>query len=219
MSSREDILHIFSRYLTAKTDHGALNEVRETFRSLQGKLQNLEALKKRSSIEVSFGTGIGGIANVPWIAFLDRRETETTQRGIYCVFLFKADMSGVYLTFMQGVGRTASKGPTQEQLEQIEKATEDLRKELLGLTTYGFFVDANIDLADSGITGKAYEKATIAYKYYNRGQIPSDGEIEKDLEIILDAYEKFVEEHPLELCDLSNLSKTRGLGTWTFRVL
>jgi len=198
MSLRDDIARILSSYLRAKTDHEAMNEIKETFRSLQGELQNLEIIEKRGNIRVTFGTGFGRVANVPWVAFLDRRETETTQRGIYCVFLFKADMSGVYLTFNQGVGigRIGFKGSTHDQLEYVQKVAVDLRKELSALLAYGFFADANIDLADKGATGKAYEKATIAYKYYDRYQIPSDDEIKKDLEVLLDAYEKYVGEHP-----------------------
>ena len=36
-------------------------------------------------------------------ALLDDRETDTTQHGVYVVFLFRQDMSGVYLTLAQEV--------------------------------------------------------------------------------------------------------------------
>ncbi len=54
-----------------------------------------------STIEVVWSVGFGNWARVPWIAFLDSHVT-TTQRGIYGVFLFREDVSGVS-TFNQGV--------------------------------------------------------------------------------------------------------------------
>ena len=34
---------------------------------------------------------------------MDRRETVSTQQGVYGVWLFRKDMTGVYLTLNQGV--------------------------------------------------------------------------------------------------------------------
>ncbi len=37
------------------------------------------------------------------IAFLDARETDSTQRGVYPIYLFRQDASGFYLVLGQGV--------------------------------------------------------------------------------------------------------------------
>ena len=59
-------------------------------------------LKRRTHVWIDVYTGDGNLANVPWIAFVDERETENVLGDVYCVLLFKADMSGVYLTVNQG---------------------------------------------------------------------------------------------------------------------
>ena len=51
--------------------------------------------------------GTGGWASVPWVSILDPTITETTQSGIYPVYLFCADGSGVYLSL--GFGTTSLK--------------------------------------------------------------------------------------------------------------
>src|SRR6266446_4360938 len=78
-------------------------ELWECITSLQNRLRALPAVAARPDLRVDWSIGQGNWARVPWIAFLDARVTDTTQRGIYGVFLFREDMSGVYLTFNQGV--------------------------------------------------------------------------------------------------------------------
>ena len=66
--------------------------------SLRQRFETLPSVA-RPMIRVAWSVGQGNWARVPWIAFLDERETKTTQRGIYVVLLFREDMSGVYVTF------------------------------------------------------------------------------------------------------------------------
>jgi hypothetical protein len=57
----------------------------------------------RPTLKVQWSAGQGNWARVPWVAFLDARETSTTQRGVYPVLLVRQDLSGAYLTLAQGV--------------------------------------------------------------------------------------------------------------------
>ena len=41
--------------------------------------------------------GASNKADVPWIGVFNKNITVTAQKGIYIVYLFKADMSGFYL--------------------------------------------------------------------------------------------------------------------------
>ena len=59
-------------------------------------------LTKRHS-RARFSIGQGNWAKVPWLAFLDARETDSTQRGVYPAYLFRQDGSGFYLVLAQGV--------------------------------------------------------------------------------------------------------------------
>lgn len=73
------------------------------FGALQRSLKTPEVVKKHADFDVTWSAGVGNWARIPWVAIFDRRETKTSQTGVYCVFLFRQDMSGVYLTFNQGV--------------------------------------------------------------------------------------------------------------------
>jgi len=50
--------------------------------------------------------GMGNWAKVPWLAIMNKDVTNTTQEGVYVVYLFSQDMERVYLTFNQGVTRS-----------------------------------------------------------------------------------------------------------------
>ena len=54
----------------------------------------------------------------------------------------------------------------------------------------GFSLDSEIDLRTEGTLGHDYEAATIAYKLYERGAVPNDDEIARDIEALLSVYER-----------------------------
>ena len=47
--------------------------------------------------------GQGNKTQYPWIAIMDKSITQSTQYGLYMVYLFKRDMSGFYLSLNQGI--------------------------------------------------------------------------------------------------------------------
>ena len=182
---------IFRNYLLAKTDGNTKKLVREQFKKIQENFQDMSFIRDDNNLFVRFSIGMGHIANVPWIAILDKRATKTTQKGVYCVYLFKADMTGVYLTFNQGVGKTEKSGPTKAKIEEVHDKALKMRADCGWLSEYGFNLDDYITLVDPGSTGKAYEASTIAYKYYDRNNFPSDTEIENDLHRLIEAYQDY----------------------------
>ncbi|MEG4057650.1 MULTISPECIES: MrcB family domain-containing protein [unclassified Microcoleus] len=52
---------------------------------------------------VKGSAGNGSWVKVPWIAIFNKLVTESVQSGLYCVYLFRADFSGVYLSLNQGI--------------------------------------------------------------------------------------------------------------------
>ncbi len=52
---------------------------------------------------VKASAGNGAWAKVPWIAIFNKLVTETVTSGFYCVYLFRVDCSGVYLSLNQGI--------------------------------------------------------------------------------------------------------------------
>jgi len=100
---RHNFEAILTGYVKARSEPFTAHPIRTQFTELQKSLQSSKVVKKRAGLKVSWSAGMGNWARVPWIAFLDSRETQSTQQGVYCVFLFRDDGSGVYLTFNQGV--------------------------------------------------------------------------------------------------------------------
>jgi hypothetical protein len=72
---------------------------------LQDWLERTPAVARRSTTKVKIGVGLGGWTKTPWVALLDSRETTSTQRGRYIVFLVAEDLSTTYLTLNQGMTR------------------------------------------------------------------------------------------------------------------
>jgi hypothetical protein len=152
------------------------------FGALQRSLQTQEAVKKHADLDVTWSAGLGNWARIPWIAVFDRRETKTSQTGVYCVFLFRKDMSGVYLTLNQGVEQLNKEHGRAEAREITHQRAEELRKQVSGLLDKDFLLDDNIDLRTDAGLGKDYQYSTIAYKFYETNSIPDDDQILTDLD-------------------------------------
>ena len=62
-----------------------------------------------SDYKIKASIGQGRLTQCPWIAIMDKRETETTQKGVYIVFLLSRDLRNIYLTLAQGVTQSVLK--------------------------------------------------------------------------------------------------------------
>jgi hypothetical protein len=184
---------IMSEYEAAKADKFTdKHPVCLRFAELAAALQNSGPLRFRPTVHVAWSAGKGNWANVPWVSFLDRRETKTTQEGVYCVLLFRQDMSGVYVTFNQGVtkltkelGRAKGKALMRERAEKLQSHCEQA-------VTRGFAVGAGVDLRAKSGVGVLYQDSTIAHKLYEPESIPTADEILQDIEAVLTAYDEYL---------------------------
>jgi 5-methylcytosine-specific restriction enzyme B len=192
---RDTFETILSDYPTARTTQPFShdNEIRKLFDAGERALSSPEFLGDKT-IRVKASIGQGNWAKVPWIALLDPRVTDSTQRGVYVVLLFRQDGSGVYVTLNQGVtAPQAELGPAagREQLRERARAIR-ASPEIRELANEGFRLDDGIDLrADPGL-GRDYEASTIAYKLYEKGGVPEDNLITNDLHALLTAYNSYV---------------------------
>jgi hypothetical protein len=80
----QTILGIYVQARTTETFAG--HSLRTEFEDVKVKLAALPAISIHSTLKVKWSMGQGNWAKVPWIALLDERETDTTQRGVYCVY-------------------------------------------------------------------------------------------------------------------------------------
>jgi len=99
---KHNLIEILENYFKEKENTFKGNALAHKIRNAYPKsIENIISDKERYKIDGS--PGKGRWSNIPWIAIFDKLITNSAQSGYYPVFLFKADMSGVYLSLNQGV--------------------------------------------------------------------------------------------------------------------
>ena len=63
----------------------------------------LRSILKRKDFIVKGSMGQGNKNTYPWVSIMNSNVTNTTQKGLYIVYLFKKDMSGFYISLNQGI--------------------------------------------------------------------------------------------------------------------
>ena len=148
LSVRDGLEEILSHYATARANEPFKeHELRQTFKDVAHAIAASNTVSGRPTLTVKASMGQGNWATIPWISLLDTRETSTTQRGVYCVYLFREDMSGVYLALAQGVTEPKEQyGNVAQAREYLRANAEKLRQHCENLSQHGFALDDNIDL-------------------------------------------------------------------------
>jgi 5-methylcytosine-specific restriction protein A len=101
MTVSQSISRTLSGYETAKTQPFAGHPLASLARKdLPDAIREIVP-EDRYLVEGSAGQGQW--AQVPWVALFDRLITTSAQQGFYVVYLFRADLSGVYLSLNQGI--------------------------------------------------------------------------------------------------------------------
>ncbi len=170
------------------------HELWPVFKQLAGAIEATDPVRTRTDLKVKPSVGQDDkLAAVPTIVIRDTRETKTTQRGVYCVYLFREDMSGVYLAFAQGAQQFKNRyGGRVKGRPYLQDRVEELQQYCRGLPEHGFSLDAP-DLYTENPYGKDYEDSTIAHKFYPTGSIPPDSVLAQDLEAVLTVYDRYLE--------------------------
>lgn len=192
---REGLEQILERYLKVKASgkYGLDNELRGIFDGVQKTLEaSVPVAERRPGLRLQWSVGSGNWAQVPWIALLDARETQTTREGVFVVYFFHSAMSAVYLALEQGVAKARENRGASEATELLRSRAAKIRKLVPTLADDGFAFDEAMDLGvDSGV-GASYASGVIAYKAYEAGSIPSDEELIADLASVLTAYDAYL---------------------------
>lgn len=169
------------------------DELGSAMRNLQKWLELDPAVACRPTIKVKISVGQGGWTKTPWIALLDSRETSSTQRGTYIVFLISEDLSVTYLTLNQGMtdlkNNLGQKGAAVEMV-RVAEATRPMIPELLDA---GFQLDNKIDLHSETGAAKNYEIGTIAHVALSSDALPDDRTLNGYLQALLEAYDRYIE--------------------------
>ncbi|EPN0074552.1 MrcB family domain-containing protein [Vibrio cholerae] len=160
------------------------------------------------SFEVKASVGAGNWANVPWLSILNPLITTTTQDGIYPVYLFNADGSGVYLSLNQGTTIPIQKYGKKAAEKRAEKIRRVLLNHFPELKEWG---TPNIDLKATTSLGKSYEPSNIAAKFYDSSVMPSNDVLHHDLLQLLSIYKS------IESCDIEALLKSEDGSSYLVR--
>jgi 5-methylcytosine-specific restriction enzyme B len=189
----EGLNTVLKQYPAARqTPFSGTHPINGVFQTLTQTLQSSSFVKELPTLHVRFSTGQGNWARVPWIAILDDRKTTTIQSGVYCVFLFREDGSGVYLTLAQGVTEPLRRLGAVEGKAELRAKARSIRVSLDPLKDAGFSLTDDIDLHTGPGLGSNYEVSTIAYKLYERDNVPQSDVLLTDLGALINSYETIV---------------------------
>lgn len=159
--------------------------IQALLRDLVNALSQSGPVTTRADLVVKGSVGLGNWAAAPWIAFLDRRVTSSTQSGVYPVLLFREDMSGVYLTVAQGTQLLKQQGRAH-MLEELRVVADRVRGFVSDdLVNRGFSADNKVELG-SGAPARDYSASAIVHKLYERAVVPEDVVIVEDLDAVLE---------------------------------
>ncbi len=184
---------ILSDYLNARRGErfGKSSSIWRVIEAWKDELVSSDLVRNHPEIRTEFSIGKGNWAGVPWLALMDGRLTDSIRHGVYCVYLFREDMSGVYLTLMQGVTDLIKQHRRPEAHRMLRDNARSIRDVCTGLGRQGFSLDEGIDLRASTALGRDYEPSAIAYKLYEMGRVPDDRELRSDLQTMLTAYDGY----------------------------
>ena len=142
--------------------------------------------EKNINYIIKASAGAGNWANVPWLSMLDPLKTVTTQEGIYPVYLFRADGTGIYLSLGFGTTKLIEEYGANKAKEEATRISEKINSKFPEMTNWG---TDTIDLKASTKLGKSYEWASAGAKFYNIEKIPSDDILIKDLFDLIQIYQ------------------------------
>ena len=129
--------------------------------------------------------GVGNKTDFPWIALYNTNITRTATKGLYIVYLFKKDLSGFYLTLMQGITYFEKKYQ-RKKYEYAKKVANYFKDEI----DDNYFSKEEITLGGTrGNLGYGYERTTILSKYYEKNAFSTE-ELEEDLKKMVLIYDE-----------------------------
>ena len=180
---------IFENYKAEMVNQFADNPLANEIRQTIPKVIFSELQLDSKQFKITASAGQGNWATVPWIALFDREITETATKGYDIVYLFRADMSGVYLSLNQGWTYFKEKFGTKNGKLNIQKVSSTWKK-ILSSTLNDFSFDP-IDLKAEGQHSDlplGYELGHICGKHYEANDLPEDQVLINDLRNILSVY-------------------------------
>jgi len=135
------------------------------------------------------GSGGRGVpTDTPWVGVFNPDETSSPQRGVYVVYLFESDLTGVSLSLNQGMEYLRRELGDKRARERLALDAENIRGALSPPLLQG--LSATMDLGpEPGARQRAYSAANIAAVRYGISSLPQEAKLRSDLDRLLDLYE------------------------------
>ncbi len=185
---QEAINRILDRYLIEKKKSFASNRLADYLRGhVSETVQKAVDSKYPGQFKVSASAGQGRWAEIPWIGVFDKDITESPMRGYFVMYFFRSDMSRVFLSLNQGWMFFRDTYGLELAKEKIATAARAYRKMLGPIGQFGY---ESISLGTERELGTGYELGHICGKRYERGAVPDDETLRRDLLDIVDIYRR-----------------------------
>ena len=191
---REGIQKILLEYKIEREKPFVKNHLADFIRKdLREDIKKIINDENRYLVTTSPGKGVW--TSTPWMAIFDLFVTETAQKGFYPVFIFKEDMSGVYLTLNQGV--TFIRNEYKKSTTEVLRMNADDFRARIGQIPKNF---SEIDIILSNENSRKnlardYEAGNIIAKFYSSSNLPSNNIFEQDIKEILTIYKSLIFSH------------------------
>ena len=191
---RKEIEAILKNYQSALQTHPNVNSKHPAVVALKEFEKELSKkfVNESNALIAKAGYGAGNWTKVPWLALLDKRVTIGASKGIYLVLLFKADMTGFYLSLSKA--SESLHGTLSARLRQeLKTNAERIRQSLTSSVPREFFDGPPINLEVLEGPGVGFEAGAIFHKFYPSDELPSDVDLTKDIKALLKVYELGIE--------------------------
>ena len=174
---RHIIQRVMNEYISVKKEKFAKNPFGTFVRKDIPRIVSQMKLFDEKAYLIQESVGKTNWADVMWWAVLDRSITTTVQKGIYIVYLLSKDGNTLYLTLNQGC---------KEFNGYSKKACAFLRERAAAIIERidgrGFKADEDIYLGEKlSSTTRLYQPGTIFFTEYEKGNIPSEEALRRDL--------------------------------------
>lgn len=181
---KEHLIEVLTTYKTQSALPFAGNRVANLLsKTLPEELKRLGNLEFRYLVKGSAGKG--NFAEIPWLSIFDKEITDSAEKGYYIVFLFDAQMQGVYLSLNQGWTQYEKAYGVKEGQQKIDENTFRLKSYIRSILD---FSKIPINLHSTRKLGQGYELGHICGKYYSANSIPDDSEIINDIRNLIGVY-------------------------------
>lgn len=184
---KEDFERIFNDYLPQRKEYGTTRAPIAYFIKQELKNDFIHLVDPEFDYKELYVTaGVGSLAHCPQLSF---QSDIGCNLRLHFIFIFKADMSGVYLS-MRYLGRLDS--------DESLKIKRDVYQYCIKTHFPEFEFLESIDLASKTSFSKSYEKSTIISKFYAKDAIPSDDVLIRDMKEFMKCEKLLCELKPLD---------------------